>query len=245
MTARQMIRYVDPACWPPKSGPVAAILWLGYVGACLAEPILTWTALPIAGAIAWRRAGHGITAIFSWVVPLAAILALLEASQWVFPSRLADAVWTGGVIAAAGVTALMVFDHGVQLRWLMIVPNLSPGQPWMVRLEVRRFEQASLAANMVVTEAHAGARRDHLLRRAQRLRSRAERYAQASRTWRVAWMAHIEWLAALEEAFASPDPAGSLISAIQEKHASLHAAIEAAAAETRAIDPLGVSVEIP
>lgn len=242
---RQMAQQVDPARWPPNSPPVAAVMWLVWLGVCLAAPILTWTAIPAGGAIAWRRAGHGFVAILSWVVPLAAVLGLLQAGASLRLSPLAGQAWTVGLIVAAGVTMTMVFDHGVQLRWLMLLPRSSVTQPWTVRLEVRRFEQATIAANRVISQAHAGAGRDLLVSHTEQLRSRAERHAASSLTWHTAWMAHIEWLRALEDAFANPDPPVATVARTQERVALLNAAIEAAAAETRAIDPLGVSVEMP
>jgi hypothetical protein len=240
-----MAQQVDPARWPPNSPTVAVFMWLVWLGVCLAAPILTWTAIPAGGAIAWRRAGHGPVAIASWVVPLAAVLGLLQAGDSLRLSPLADQAWTVGLLVAAGVTMTMVFDHGVQLRWLMLLPSSSLTQPWTVRLEVRRFEQATIAANRVVAQAQAGAGRDLLVSRTEHLLSRAERHAASSLTWQAAWQAHMEWLRALEDAFANPDPPVDVIARTQERVALLDAAIEAAAVETRAIDPLGVSVEMP
>lgn len=242
-TARRLVRRLDPAQWPPNGSIVAAIVWLAWLALCLAVPALMWTALPMGGAIAWRCVGHGVVPILSWTVPLAAILALLQGWDLLPTSAPTDHALTIGLLVAAAATAIMVLDHAVQLRWLELLPASSLDQPWIVRVEVRRFEVASIAANRVVAQAHGGAPSELLIRRTRQLQLRAERSAASSSTWRTAWRAHINWLRALEEAFADADSSvgggGGTVAVV----AALNAAIEAAAAETRRIDPLGVSIE--
>ena len=230
---------VEPSSRDPRwLSPTLIVLVALAVACALVAPSIAWLVIPLVGEAGWLMQSRGYRATASWTLPLLlvlAVLAWLPALAW---------VPVAAALAGAGLMALMLLSRDAQVWWLSHLPPSWLRQPWLVRVELAAYAQATIRGNRLFRDINVDGQSDRGRRDATGLRAHAVTQRARAAVWRGAWDAFIAQLDTILEMLATENPQrfGSVLA---ERRWAVMDAQRAAAKEMRRLDPLGVWIEQP
>ena len=192
---------LHPTNWPPGTGTVLFVVWLGYAALCTVwVHALLWTVLPIGLTLYLFAAWYPWRVILILVVPVV----LLTGYSQVIAASPDTPIWAAFAIylAACGYFSFIV-SYDKRDGLIARLPSWILGQRFSTRLTWARFEDAAVAANAVVRQVGAGGDASGKAATLHGLATAARREARRGGVWQEAWTAQAAWLDGLEELVAT------------------------------------------
>lgn len=189
------ISRLDPTNWPTGTGTVIFGAWLAYaVASTVWVHILLWTVLPSGLTLYLFAERYPWRVVLIFVVPLTLLTAFSQvvAISSDAPTWVAFAIY----LIACGCFSLIVC-HPNRDGWIARLPGWFLGERFAAHLAWAQFEQAVVAANVVVRQINARDDQGGMQAAIHRLAIGARLESRRGGTWQEAWAARATWLEGL------------------------------------------------